>query len=59
MRTLVIGSSNLTQAALRTNQEWNLLVHSYESGSVCRASLSEFERLWGDPHTAKVTRRVA
>ena len=55
MRTLVIGSSNLTQTALRTNQEWNLLVHSYEGGSVCRASLSEFERLWADPHTAEVT----
>jgi superfamily II DNA or RNA helicase len=55
MRTLVIGSSNLTQTALRTNQEWNLLVRSYENGSVCRASLSEFKRLWGDPHTRKVT----
>ena len=55
MRTLVIGSSNLTQTALRTNQEWNLLVRSYENGSVCRASLSEFERLWGDSHTREVT----
>jgi superfamily II DNA or RNA helicase/HKD family nuclease len=55
MRTLIIGSSNLTQTALRTNQEWNLLVHSYEGGSVCRASLSEFERLWDDPHTVVVT----
>ena len=55
MRTLIIGSSNLTQTALRTNQEWNLLVHSYEGGSVCKASLSEFERLWDDPHTAVVT----
>jgi len=55
MRTLIIGSSNLTQTALRTNQEWNLLVHSYEEGSVCKASLSEFERLWEDPHSAIVT----
>lgn len=51
VHTLIIGSSNLTQSALLTNQEWNLLVHSYEKGSVCQSTLDEFERLWSAPET--------
>ena len=51
MRTLVIGSSNLTQHALLENQEWNLLVHSFERGSVCRSTQHEFEELWNASQT--------
>ena len=54
MRTLVIGSSNLTQQALLENQEWNLLVHSYEQGSVWRSTQHEFEELWHAPQTHAV-----
>ena len=46
MRTLVIGSSNLTQGALLANSEWNLLVKTYERGAIWDATQHEFERLW-------------
>ena len=55
MRTLVIGSSNLTQGALLANSEWNLLVKTYERGSICDATKREFERLW----TSKDTKAVS
>ena len=46
LRTLVVGSSNLTQAALLENSEWNLLVNTYERGSLWDQATAEFERLW-------------
>lgn len=51
MRTLMVGSSNLTQSALMKNQEWNLLVRTYEEGSICHSTVEEFERLWNHPNT--------
>ncbi|MCK9548583.1 MAG: DUF3427 domain-containing protein [Sphaerochaeta sp.] len=44
--TLLIGSSNLTQAALSTNEEWNLRVVSEREGELSRRSALEFERAW-------------
>lgn len=55
MRTLVIGSSNLTQEALLANSEWNLLVRSYEQGSICDATRRAFARLWESPRAKPVT----
>ena len=55
MRTLIIGSSNLTQEALLANSEWNLLVRSYEQGSICDATKREFQRLWDSASTKQVT----
>lgn len=55
MRTLVIGSSNLTQGALLANSEWNLLVRSYEHGAICDETRREFERLWSARSTKRVT----
>lgn len=55
LRTLVVGSSNLTQSALKTNQEWNLLLNAYDGGSVWRSTVDEFERIWTSPDTRLVT----
>lgn len=55
MCTLIVGSSNLTQGALLTNSEWNLLVRSYEQGAICEAARQEFRRLWNSESTKPVT----
>jgi superfamily II DNA or RNA helicase/HKD family nuclease len=55
MRTLVIGSSNLTQEALLANSEWNLLVRSYQQGAICDATRNAFENLWNSPSAKPVT----
>ena len=55
MCTLIVGSSNLTQGALLENNEWNLLVRSYEQGSICDATRHEFQRLWDSENTKLVT----
>lgn len=40
--TLIVGSSNLTQAALTVNFEWNLLVTSLENGKIVKDILEKF-----------------
>ncbi len=55
VRTLIVGSSNLTQSALQTNAEWNLLVNTYERGSVWESTRDEFERVWSSPRARAVT----
>lgn len=42
----IIGSSNLTDKALTTNNEWNNLIVSTKEGKVMQSILSEFERMW-------------
>ena len=44
--SLIIGSSNLTQGALKANKEWNLKVSSTEQEAFCRDTLQEFRRMW-------------
>jgi len=44
--TLVVGSSNLTQTALKENKEWNLKVTSLEQGELIQETLGEFELMW-------------
>ena len=44
--SLIIGSSNLTQGALKANKEWNLKVSSTEQEAICRDTLQEFRRMW-------------
>ena len=39
--SLIIGSSNLTQGALKANKEWNLKVSSTEQEAFCRDTLQE------------------
>ncbi len=53
--TVLIGSSNLTDAALKSNAEWNLL-HSdggaaEESAEFSQNVLDEFGRLWNSEYT--------
>lgn len=46
--TFIIGSSNLTQGALKENKEWNMKVSSLEEGELIKETNAEFEMLWTD-----------
>ena len=43
---VVIGSSNITQSALTSNNEWNNLIVSTGDGEIMKNILPEFERMW-------------
>lgn len=47
MSTFVVGSSNLTQYALKSNKEWNLRVASLDQGEMINVIGQEFESMWG------------
>src|SRR5690554_4526623 len=49
--SLIIGSSNLTQRALSSNDEWNLKVFSLEKGKLINDVLDEFNKNWHDALT--------
>jgi len=42
--TLLVGSSNLTQAALSINKEWNLKVSATSQGEIVRSVLAEYKQ---------------
>lgn len=44
--SLIIGSSNLTGHALKTNYELNLIVSSLENGEIIDQFNSQFDRVW-------------
>jgi superfamily II DNA or RNA helicase len=44
--TFFIGSSNLTNQALSTNQEWNVRLTGYESGALLKSLDENFTTLW-------------
>lgn len=44
--TIIMGSSNLTVAALKSNYEWNVKLTSYKHGGLLGQFCSEFEKLW-------------
>lgn len=46
MKTFIVGSSNLTQTALKSNKEWNLKVTSLEQGELIKESDIEFHHMW-------------
>ncbi|HZJ87967.1 MAG TPA: DEAD/DEAH box helicase [Sphaerochaeta sp.] len=46
--TVLLGSSNLTQAALSTNEEWNLRLVSKEEGELAKRTRNAFETAWID-----------
>lgn len=46
--TFFIGSSNLTNQALSTNQEWNVKLTGYESGALLKSLDECFVELWND-----------
>ncbi|MCM1467788.1 MAG: DUF3427 domain-containing protein, partial [Alistipes sp.] len=43
---IIIGSSNMTSAALTSNKEWNTKIVSTEHGEVAKELIVEFEQLW-------------
>ncbi len=45
-KTFIVGSSNLTQNALKSNKEWNLKVTSLEQGELILETHLEFENMW-------------
>lgn len=46
--SLIIGSSNLTDNALKANYEWNLYFTSLEHGEVIYQLKSQFEEAWNE-----------
>ncbi len=50
---VIIGSSNLTNNALCSNGEWNILFNSAESGQVIGSIVDEFEKVY--EHATPVT----
>ncbi|WP_455721868.1 DUF3427 domain-containing protein [Agathobacter sp.] len=43
---IIIGSSNMTSAALTSNREWNTKVVSTEQGEVAKEIVEEYNELW-------------
>lgn len=43
---IIIGSSNITQSALKSNIEWNVKIVSKEDTSFIRDVLKEYNNLW-------------
>ena len=44
---IIIGSSNITSAALTSNREWNTKIVSTEPGELAKEIVMEFQELWG------------
>lgn len=44
--SFIIGSSNLTQNALKANKEWNLKITSLYNDTICQNILNNFWQMW-------------
>ena len=51
MYRIIIGSSNMTMAALTKNYEWNTRIVSSENGEMARQINDEFDMLWNSEYT--------
>ena len=47
---IIIGSSNMTSAALTVNKEWNTKLISTENGEVAEEIVEEFHNLWNSEY---------
>jgi len=47
---IIIGSSNITSAALTSNREWNTRIVSTEKGELAQAIVFEFNELWNSKY---------
>lgn len=47
---IIIGSSNITSAALTSNREWNTKLISTEQGEMAKEIVAEFKGLWNSPY---------
>lgn len=48
---IIIGSSNITSAALTQNKEWNTRIVSTENGEMAQDILKEFEEFWNSQYS--------
>ncbi|MBR2758494.1 MAG: DEAD/DEAH box helicase family protein, partial [Exiguobacterium sp.] len=46
--SLIVGSSNLTAGALKTNYEWNIKLTSHENGEIVQHFFNRFETMWNE-----------
>ncbi|MFJ7736871.1 DUF3427 domain-containing protein [Lysinibacillus sp. NPDC097287] len=46
--SLIVGSSNLTDSALKANYEWNVFLTSLEDGEVIQHFKNQFEGAWNE-----------
>lgn len=46
--SLIIGSSNLTDSALKANYEWNVYLTSLEDGEIIHHFKNQFEEAWSE-----------
>ena len=53
---LLVGSSNLTNSALKGNLEWNLAVSSRAEGSLVERFEEAFDLAWNSPESRPLTR---
>ena len=54
----IVGSSNLTAAALKSNHEWNVKLVAHDKGEITRRVLEEFEALWNHRCTHPVDKII-
>lgn len=47
---IIIGSSNITSAALTRNKEWNTKIVSTEQGEIAQNIVAEFKELWASKY---------
>lgn len=50
---IIIGSSNMTSAALTSNREWNTKVVSTTQGEIAEQILKEFDALWSSTYATQ------
>ena len=48
---IIVGSSNITSAALTSNREWNTKIVSTKQGEYVHKILDEFNELWNSEHS--------
>lgn len=53
--TVIVGSSNMTQAALTCNKEWNVLYQTVENSRLLGELRGEFNSLWNDTSTVALS----
>lgn len=53
--TVIVGSSNMTQAALTCNKEWNVLYQTVENSRLLGELRGEFNSLWNDASTVALS----
>ena len=48
---IIIGSSNMTSAALTSNREWNTKIVSTEQGELAKEIVEEYNELWNSKYS--------